>query len=59
LFGGLFFGVGPGPGYVQDVRYFAKEHMDVRREAYQVRKAYQVSCIANLTSVGPDVGDSF
>jgi len=30
-------------GYAQDVRYFAKEHMDVRREASQVRSAYKNS----------------
>ena len=28
--------------YVQDERYFAKDHMDVRREALQSRKAYQL-----------------
>lgn len=27
--------------YVQDVRYFAEEHRDVRREAFQVGTAYQ------------------
>jgi hypothetical protein len=27
--------------YVQDERYFAKEHMDVRREAFQVGTAIQ------------------
>ena len=27
-------------GYAQDVRYFATEHMDVRREASQVGKTF-------------------
>ena len=30
--------------YVQDVRYFAIEHMDVRREASQARTVYQIFC---------------
>ncbi len=29
-------------GYVQDERYFAIEHMDVRREAFQSRTLYQL-----------------
>ena len=29
-------------GYAQDVRYFAIEHMDVRREAFQVCTAHQI-----------------
>jgi len=29
-------------GYAQDVRYFAKEHMDVRREAFQVCTACKI-----------------
>ena len=29
-------------GYAQDVRYFAVEHMDVRREAFQDRTAHQI-----------------
>ena len=28
-------------GYAQDVRYFAIEHMDVRREAFQAGTAYK------------------
>jgi len=34
--------------YVQDERYFAKEHMDVRREAFQARTAFNVSEITSL-----------
>ena len=29
-------------GYAQDVRYFAVEHMDVRREAFQDRTAHKI-----------------
>jgi hypothetical protein len=39
--------------YVQDVRYFANEHMDVRREVFQICTAHQLpmslgncSCVA-------------
>lgn len=36
--------------YVQDERYFAKEHMDVRREAFQVNKPCRVAACVRLTS---------
>jgi len=38
-------------GYVQDVRYFAIEHMDVRREAFQVSTVYQASRFTNVAHI--------
>ena len=35
--------------YVQDVRYFAIEHMDVRREAFQARATCQVAKVSGET----------
>jgi len=32
-------------GYAQDVRYFAIEHMDVRREVSQICTAYQMGIL--------------
>ena len=36
--------------YVQDVRYFAVEHMDVRREAYNVLTACRVVVFAKVSN---------
>ena len=40
-------------GYVQDERYFAIEHMDVRREAFQDCTAYQCGIFLHLVLTDP------
>jgi len=40
-------------GYVQDERYFAMEHRDVRREAARRAESLFAGCCANLKQAAP------